>query len=194
MATKRACANGISRQTAQNILDIAHVTKIKIGDLEQAIGMKPTTLSRIARDTAGHRLYAQDIVFAAEALNVSVDDIVNWQNTSYSRSQLKIRNFLYKIADDTEKSRLKWQTGEKNAKQTVYTTDIANDAKLCVDTGGIAWLETENTSYPLTNTGNKAALAIIAAIAKPPDIPKHAIDVIDQFMSEERGHNAVIQK
>lgn len=184
MPTKRTRTNGISKQTAQNMLDIARMKKIKISELEEAIGVKSTGLSRIARDTAGHRLYAQDVVFAAKFLNVTMDDIINWHETPHALDEFRVKSFLLRAAEDTEKKRLKWSTCQADAGKIIYKSNIADDAILGVDTDGLAWIETENTTCPITNQGDTAALTLLSTITRPPKLTKHAVEIIDKFMSE----------
>lgn len=187
MSTTRTRTNGVSRQTAQNMLDIARLKNVRISALEKAIDMKSSGLSRIARDTAGHRLYAQDIVMAAKFLHVSVDDIVNWHQSGYSRDRFKIRNFLLKAADDTSKNTLNWEKSHDGDAGTIYKAGIGEDALLCVNAKGAAWIEDGGTAHPIADAGDPAALTLISAITQPPKVTKHALKIIDRFMSEERA-------
>ena len=94
----------------------------KIGELENEAGVSPGYLSRTAKD-ASAKPGIDFIIKAAEALNVSVDTLLNTELTELSPTELYLISFFDKLKRDTITGKLEWTIERADALNNMPVND-----------------------------------------------------------------------
>lgn len=80
----------------------------KLGDIERDSGNSPGYLSRMKSGKSNADPSIEFLMTAAEALDVSVDMLVNSEIREMSKTEIYIQSFLKKLIEDTRNDKLTW--------------------------------------------------------------------------------------
>lgn len=94
----------------------------KIGELEAEAGVSPGYLSRTAKD-ASAKPGIDFIIKVADALNVSVDTLLNTELTELSPTELYLITFFDKLKRDTIAGKLEWVIERADALNNMPVND-----------------------------------------------------------------------
>jgi len=92
-----------------NIYFLAKEKNIKIGDLESAAGVSAGYLSRINKDDNETNPSIDFIVRVADALNTSIDTLINIELTGLTPTERYLISFIDKLKSDTSEDKLEWE-------------------------------------------------------------------------------------
>lgn len=99
---------------AKNIKYLAEQKGIKIGALEDKIGVSTGYFSRLANEESKSGSSQLDIIFsAANVLKISINMLISTDLTSYTPNERLLSDFFDILQKDTEKGSLEWDVESK---------------------------------------------------------------------------------
>ncbi len=99
----------VKEKLIENIRELLKLRGIKIGDLEQQIGVSPGYFSRILKE--GRDVPVEHIIAVAEVLQVSIDSLLFGDFGSRYNGEKRICEYLDKIIIQSKNGKIKWNKG-----------------------------------------------------------------------------------
>lgn len=99
----------VKEKLIENIRELLKMRGIKIGDLEQRIGVSPGYFSRILKE--GRDIPIEHIVTVAEMLQVSIDNLLFGDFLPRYNRIKKVCEYLDKLIVESMNGKIKWKKG-----------------------------------------------------------------------------------